>query len=186
MQLIVELPVDAEEYVSRAYQREIVAPAACPHCQANAALQALGYYLRNITGKQSAVLRLSIRRFRCRTCGKTVSVLPAFAQPYRLIHNRAIHRFFCDQRPGGEAKPWRVLLRRYWRKFSWWVSQAGAVPHRQLSRDPPPRCAAAWWKLIVAVFGNMVVATQALVTDSQVTLFGRYRCHRPNASPGQG
>ena len=167
MQLIVELPVDAEEYVSRAYQREIVAPAACPHCQANAALQALGYYLRNITGKQSAVLRLSIRRFRCRTCGKTVSVLPAFAQPYRLIHNR-------------------VLLRRYWRKFSWWVSQAGAVPHRQLSRDPPPRCAAAWWKLIVAVFGNMVVATQALVTDSQVTLFGRYRCHRPNASPGQG
>ena len=184
MQLIVEVPVDAEEYGSRGFQQSILAPTACPHCHVGAALQALGYYLRNVTGKKAVVLRLSIRRFRCRACGKTVSILPAFAQPYRLVHNEAIHRFFCGQHSSAETQPWRVLLRRYWNKFGRWISQANGVLHSCLDRAPPPSSTTAWWGVIVGAFTNMGLATRVLVTDSQVTLFGRYRCHRPNPSPG--
>ena len=184
MQLIVELPVDAEEYISQKFQHNITAPAACPHCRACASLQALGYYLRNITGRKAVALTISVRRFRCKACKKTVSILPAFAQPYRLVRNHAIHRYFCGHRNDGDTKPWRVLLRRYWKKFCWWVSRPDAVWHSRLDHAPPPRSAAAWWELVVDTFGGMIVATRILVSDSQVTLFGRYRCHRPNAPPG--
>ena len=115
---------------------------------------------------------------------KTVSILPAFAQPYRLVRNHAIQRYFCGHRNDVDTKPWLVLLRRYWKKFCWWVSRPDAVWHSRLDHAPPPRSAAAWWELAVGTFGSMLVATRALVSDSQVTLFGRYRCHRPNAPPG--
>ena len=180
VQLIVELAIDAEEYASRSFQRSIVAPAACPHCRVRASLETLGYYHRNVTGKKSTILRLSIRRFRCKMCGKTVSLLPAFAQPYRLLHNRTIHRFFCGDKEEEDVKPWLALLRRYWKRFSWWVTRDGAVPRSRFDHSPQPRSPAAWWAAVVALFGSLIVATKSLVTDFQVTLFGRYRCHRPN------
>ena len=105
MQLIVELPVDAEEYISQKFQHSITAPAACPHCRACASLQALGYYLRSITGKKAVALTISVRRFRCKVCKKTVSILPAFAQPYRLVRNHAIHRYFCVTATTGTPNP---------------------------------------------------------------------------------
>ena len=182
MQLIVDFPVDAEEYVSREFQRGIAPPAACPHCHHCGSLEALGYYPRNVTGKKSTVVRLSIRRFRCRACGKTVSVLPAFAQPYRLIHNHTIQRFFCGHRKGEDVKPWLVLLRRYWKRFGRWVARDDAIPRSWFDHAPPPCSPAGWWTAVVALFGTMIVATQNLVTEFQVTLFGRYRCHRPNVS----
>ncbi len=180
MQLIVEFPVDAEEYAAQGLAQNVSPPEACPHCQARATLEALGYYQRNVTGGKSTVLRLSIRRFRCQACGKTVSILPAFAQPYRLIHNRAIHRFFCGQKSGADVTPWRALLRRYWQKFGSWFSRVDAVLRRPFDHVPHPRSPERWWEAVVASYGDMAAATRLLVTEFQTTLFGRYRCHRPN------
>lgn len=181
VQLIVEVPVSAEQYVAQGFQRSISPPDACPHCRAANALDILGYYSRSVTGKRSAVLRLSIRRFRCRTCRKTVSILPAFAQPYRLVHNHTVDRFFCGYRKSEDVAPWLPLLRRYWKRFAWWVSQTDAVLRGELDRAPPPGSPTAWWTTITVRFGNLVVATQFLVTRLQITLFGRYRCHHPNS-----
>ncbi len=59
-------------------------------------LWALGYYARNISRLQLGFLRIWIRRFRCRFCRKTLSLLPSFAQPYRLIQNSTIERFVAE------------------------------------------------------------------------------------------
>ena len=59
VQLIVELPLDAEEYVSQSFQRRVVAPAECPHCHVRTSLETLGYYHRNVTGNKSTVLQIS-------------------------------------------------------------------------------------------------------------------------------
>ncbi len=146
MQLIVEFPVDAEQYLSQGLAQNVPPPETCPHCQTRATLEALGYYQRNVTGSKSTVLRLSIRRFRCNACGKTASILPAFAQPYRLIHNCVIHRFFCGQKNGADVMPWRALLRRYWRKFGSWFSRADPVLRKSFGHATQSRSPERWWE----------------------------------------
>ncbi len=181
MKLIVEVSVSVEQYVSQGFQRCISPPHARPHCHAIKVLDILGYYTRNVTDKGSAVLRLSIRRFRCRACRKTVSILPSFAQPYRLVQNHTVDRFFCGYIKRGGGGTLDPTLKRYWKRFTWWISQTDALLRRELDHASPPCSPAAWWAIIIVRFGNLVVATQGLVTRLQITLFGRYRCHHPNS-----
>lgn len=181
VQIIVEVSVSAEQYVSQGFERSISPPNACPHCHAAGTLDILGYYTRSVTGKRSVILRLSVRRFRCRACHKTVSILPAFAQPYRLVQNHTVDRFFCGNKKSENITPWLPLLKRYWKRFAWWVSQTDAVLRRELDQIPPHCSPTAWWAGIVVSFGNIGIATQKLVTRLRITLFGEYRCHRPNA-----
>ena len=99
MQLIRAVPVDEERYVAEGFHRQVCPPPQCPHCQHPHALWAHGFYRRNISRLQRGHLRLWIRRFLCRFCRKTVSVLPSFAQPYRLSKTVQL-RGLCEVVPG--------------------------------------------------------------------------------------
>lgn len=97
MQIIVRVKCSPEEYLGEQMQTSMSRPKLCPNCGQTGMLVALGYYERWVAGIGAADLRLLIRRFRCRACGRSVSVLPDFAQPYRLIRNTVIEGFFDGQ-----------------------------------------------------------------------------------------
>jgi glutaredoxin len=179
MQLIHPLTIDAEEYVADECHAHMPAPGHCPHCHLLKALLALGYYRRFLTGGDGRLLRIYVRRFRCRYCHKTVSLLPLFAQPYRLIQNATIERYFQGRHVSIDVIRHQQLLALYWRRFSAWLPELNRAIGNELGRAPPlePGDASS---LLLARFGDWASATERLVMDFRVTPFGRYRCHSPN------
>jgi hypothetical protein len=64
VQVIVEVQVDAAEYVDEQYQSRIAAPGRCPNCGKAQSLQAHGYYMRWVSeAVYGRVLRMAVRRF---------------------------------------------------------------------------------------------------------------------------
>jgi hypothetical protein len=183
MQIIYTILLSPDRYAKENFQRSIRRPASCPRCGIRNVLVALGYYSRNVTGSKSGVLRILVRRFRCCNCGKTVSVLPSFAQPYRLVLNVTIGEFF-----GGTlattALSWLPLLKQYWNRFANWLPEIDNIIRSLVERSPPQPDATGWWRVMAATFGDLAKITAALVGQFGITLFGRYRCHCvPTESP---
>ena len=178
MQILRAVQVSADHYVSTRFHQGIKPPIECPHCDARDALKALGYYCRNITSTKRGVLRIFVRRFRCCICGRTVSILPAFVQPYRLVLNSTINEFFGGTL-GATALSWLPLLQQYWNRFTKWIPEINRIIKSVVERSPPHPDAAGWWQVIVAAFGDIEKITGTLVSSFGVTLFGRYRCHSP-------
>src|SRR5688572_9321457 len=94
VQIIVQVRCTPEVYSTEQRYSGMVRPRKCPNCGRASKLVALGYYERWLSGLSARDLRLLIRRFRCQGCGRTVSLLPDFAQPYRLVRNDAIESHF--------------------------------------------------------------------------------------------
>lgn len=144
-------------------------------------MQALGYYARGISAADCGrVLIILVRRFRCRVCRKTTSLLPAFAQPYRLVRNRVIDRYFFGERADPEVLRWAILLGRYWRQYEIWLPHLAGIVGDSLGLSPPVSNSIEWWNTINGAWGDVSDTTDHLVSTFQVTIFGRYRCHRPN------
>jgi hypothetical protein len=178
MQIICKVSLSPDCYAHENFQRRIQRPIECPHCCARNSLAALGYYSRNITSVGRGVLRIFVRRFRCRNCGRTVSILPSFAQPYRLVLNTTISEFFGGTLGAGSLS-WLSLLKEYWNRFTNWLPEIDDIIRSAVERSPPRPDAIGWWEAIVKVFGSIEKITITLVNRFGVTLFGRYRCHSP-------
>jgi hypothetical protein len=178
MQILRAVPASVDHYVATGLHKSVEPPCKCPHCDATNALKALGYYSRNVTSPKSGVLRIPVRRFRCCECSKTVSVLPSFVQPYRLVLNATINEFFGGTL-SANALSWLPLLKQYWNRFSDWLPRIDRIIRSVVSRSPPHSDATGWWKVMAATFGDLEKITATLVGQFGVTLFGRYRCHSP-------
>ena len=159
MQIIRAVQVSADHYASTSFHQSIEPPVKCPHCDARDALKALGYYSRNVTSPKRGVLRILVRRFRCRGCGRTVSILPSFAQPYRLVLNATINEFFGGTL-GTNALSWLSLLKQYWNRFTNWLPQIDRIIRSVVARSPPHPDAAGWWKVMAATFGDLEKITR--------------------------
>jgi transposase-like protein len=155
------------------------APESCPHCQQPKAFLALGYYSRYLAGRGATCLHLQIRRFRCRCCRRTVSLLPQFAQPYRLIRNRILALFVAGTH-SRQTSRWEEILRRYWRRFCRWCEKLRAILIANWGRPPPPIEPIELWRWLENFFGGLESASSRLIGDLQITFFGQYRCHQPN------
>ena len=81
MQIIHVLEIDPEQYAAESFHKRMLPPGKCPHCRRVKTLWSLGYYSRNLSRLGFGALLIFVRRFRCWCCGKTVSLLPSFAQP---------------------------------------------------------------------------------------------------------
>jgi len=192
MQVIVKvLCRTVEEYIAQALHRGVRPPERCPHCGKLHTLGHLGYYHRGCTDSEGKVREISVIRFECAHCGLTVSCLPDFAQPYRLINNTTIQKFFSAR--GGSASGGngdtapndvqrnRDNLRRYWRRFVDYASYLRQTVGCALGRAPPKEPAAGLWQRILAKYRTLASATRYLVTAFKVTCFGKYGCHSPAA-----
>lgn len=177
--------LDAEEYAADQAHRHVKRPSHCPQCGAHKTCRALGFYSRSVTARMSGkVICIKVRRFLCEHCHRTISILPSFAQPYRLICSFTIERFFNGAVSVRDTLQWRGLLRRYWRRFTAWVPDLVSIVGRSIGLSLRNSLSEGSWHAIVQAFGHLDQATRKLVRYFQVTLFGRYRCHRPVAPDG--
>ena len=177
VQVIFQFAGDPESYIAGACHAKVMPPAVCPHCGLAGCLEPHGYYPRGITAAASAgILSLQIRRFLCWVTGKTVSMLPDFAQPYRLVRNSTVQAFFSGVLVDIDVVRWTPLLQRYWRRFATWfpVLLENAAEHS----GPSPPKAEHFWSFFVSEWGELAGATLRLVGVFRITAFGRYRCHQ--------
>jgi hypothetical protein len=70
------------------------------------------------------------------------------------------------------------LLRRYWRRFEFWLPNLLEVVGDNLGLSPPIYHHAAAWLIMRKKWGPMSQMTQELVDQYRITIFGRYRCHQ--------
>lgn len=181
MQIVCTVHLEAEEYAAENAHFNMERPPSCPHCSNSKSLRALGYYARSITSKHSSrILAISIRRFRCIRCRKTISILPAFAQPYRLICNTTIERFFRGQIQAIDALRWNSLLKSYKRRFDFWLPRLITLVGNNAGLSPPSLIRGGSWQALMENFGDLPQATVRLVRQHRATIFGQYRCHQSN------
>lgn len=182
MQVIVQTVCrTVEDYLAQGAHRNVRPPVRCPHCGKLHTLDHLGYYQRGCTDSDGKVRDISVHRFECAHCGRTVSCLPDFAQPYRLINNATTQKYFDGNTTAPDVQRNRDNLRRYWRRF---VDYAAYLRQRvgcALGRAPPKEPAAGLWQRILAIYRTLANATRYLVTAFKVTCFGKYGCHSPAA-----
>jgi hypothetical protein len=108
----------------------------------------------------------------------TVSCLPRFAQPYRVVNNATIQAFFEGRTARCDVLGWSELLGRYRRVYQQWFGilrmECGAL----FGRSPPEEKPLVFWGRIMGTCGGLAAATGKLVAQLRITLFGRYRCHQ--------
>ena len=80
--IVAEFGCEIQEYVQRGLEHICARPGNCPNCQAVGQMIGHGYYWRQPKdGGKGWLIR--IKRWKCKACGKTVSVLPSFVLRFR-------------------------------------------------------------------------------------------------------
>lgn len=123
MQTIINANASPETYAREDRHTRVCSPQCCPACGQGNGLKAHGYYQRYTTDASGKPIALRVRRFKCRNCATTVSCLPNFAQPYRLVNCETIQRSFNGDTDSGDVQRNLILLRRYWQMFMRWCRQ---------------------------------------------------------------
>ena len=116
--------------------------------------------------------------FFCRCCAVTVSCLPRFAQPYRVVCNATIEAFFEGSTARSDVRGWSELLGRYRRAYQQWFGTLRMECGALFGRSPPEEKPLIFWGRIMRACGGLASATGKLVGQLKITLFGRYRCHQ--------
>jgi len=185
MQMISPSLVDVVDYVADQAHRRVKRPSHCPQCKQDGTLRAIGFYSRSVTESRSGkIVAFKVRRFLCEHCHKTLSLLPSFAQPYRLICSVSIERYFNGTTAGIDTLQWHGLLRRYLRRFNSWISDLVLIVGESLGLSDSDQFKDGSWSSLIKAYGQLDRATRNLVSDFQITVFGRYRCHRPISPDG--
>jgi hypothetical protein len=167
MQIIQVLSLSPEQYVQQEYHRRIRPPENCPYCLHPHSLKALGYYARFITALLAQVLSIWVRRFLCRHCRHTVSCLPGFAQPYRLVNTPTVQAAFHGENHRPEVQRWKSLTDSIGGAFkSICPSSCGGL----VTRLAVIRVRSSIWNLLVKACGSLATATRQLWTVSHLSV----------------
>jgi len=178
MQKLVRVKLSVEEYVREQFHRQMRAPSQCPNCGQLRKLWALGYYRRYTTGALGKAIAILVRRFRCRYCRVTVSCLPHFAQPYRLVNHSTLEAFVKGRDQQRDVQARWDLLQRYLRRFVEWQPELLKIIGHRFGRASPNEEATAFWRRAVATCGSTSKLTVLLVEEFGTTCFSTYRCHQ--------
>ena len=138
----------------------------------------LGVYERYVSCDGNCFL-IKVLRLHCKQTGATVSLLPDFAQPYRLLESELIEDSFLG-RANRFLQTWSDLLQSYRKGFEHWYHELSSVVGFSLGRAPPGiECSASeYFKWLVDACGNCLKsATRTLTKRLKVSIFGCYQCH---------
>lgn len=81
MQILHPFLGSVQQYCEAVVDSDCFRPDHCPQCQSNLPLTAHGFYSRTLVDVEFDGL-IRVRRYLCRCCKRTVSLLPEFALPY--------------------------------------------------------------------------------------------------------
>lgn len=177
MQTIYPTTLTPVEYLQQDGATQVPKPEICTHCGAAGSPEALGYYERWISHLLEA-LRIRVRRFWCSRCRVSISCLPDFAQPYRVVNSQTVQAGF----EGGTGPPevhWRWLIAAYWKKFAAHLKALVLRVANALGPCPVEVTPESFWKLILQQCDCLAAGTEELVRQFRICLFGTYRCHQP-------
>ncbi len=177
MQILTACRLSPERYKAEGYHLRLRPPIVCPICHGWQCLKPHAQYERWTTGKGGKEIWIVVVRFICGKTGWTVSLLPEFAQPYRIVANTTIQAYFAGRSKGKAGQRWLAVLKRYLKRWEHWHKQLGKIIGSYFGRAPPGESASALWKRALASCGTLTELTRLLVESFQVTCFGRYRCH---------
>lgn len=184
MQVIIEFSGDPDDYARQDAQLRVTRPRTCPNCGKTAGLRALGYYSRWVSSSnRSKTTSILVRRFRCPVCHLTTSMLPDFAQPYRLVATDTVDSFFAGNRSADAVNVWFSLLHGYQRRFEVQLPETRQVLSSAYSLTDLSRAAVDLWEEIRRHFGGARRLTSRLAGEVGITVFGIYRCHHPAGEP---
>lgn len=82
MVIVTDFDCSVHEYIEVCKQLDFSRPASCPHCQAADVMIGHGFYLRKALD-QTQVYLVWIKRWYCKACHHTLSVLPSFLLQFR-------------------------------------------------------------------------------------------------------
>lgn len=178
MQLVVQFAGDSD-YYNRSHAEKIIAsPTSCPNCNSQSGLKHHGYYERHVSSQASGkLLRIRIKRLRCRSCRLTTSLLPWFALPYRLLCGRTVARFIRGDGIDSPDLRWQGLLNSCLVRFRSWRSELSPILDREYAIELGNTSPRDSWLVIEKHLGQIERATRSLVRRCAVTLLGAYRCH---------
>ena len=183
MQLIVACCKTVEDYIKQEAHLKVRAPERCPRCGKLHTLSHLGYYPRGCTDSEGKVREISVARFECsnrrHTRAHTVSCLPDFAQPYRMVNNTTTEKYFNGDTASADVQRNPDTLRRYWRRFADMAGNLRQAVGCSLGRAPPKEPAAGLWRRLLAKYRTLANATRNVVSNFRTTCFGKYLCHQP-------
>ena len=137
-----------------------------------------GVYERYVSNGSTSQL-IKVLRYRCEQTRATVSLLPDFAQPYRLLASELIEDYFL-QRANRFLDAWLELLKSYRKCFEAWYERLSVIVGFSLGRAPPGlgSSAAEYFKWLVGACGNSLKkVTRTLTKHLKVSTFGCYQCH---------
>jgi hypothetical protein len=168
MQILHPFVGSLQQYATLLADPDRYRPARCPQCDARRPLTGHGFYQRTLVeGGFDGVIR--VRRYLCRSCRRTVSLLPEFVLPYLRFSLTVIARFLTVRlREGGTLAAAAVAAGQpampYQRGQGWvrrFLRQAAAVAAALV----------AWTPIVPA-------PTVALRALHMLTAFGWIPAHR--------
>lgn len=178
MQRVVEFGGDVRQYHENDGHLWVPIPDTCPQCL-EGILRGHGTYERNVSGPgRTEVLRIKIRRLLCLFCWLTTSLLPNFAQPYRLVNTDRIETHAV--KGADPVEPWLGLLLIYLRKIQAFLPLLCERLRIHKVRPPPQarQDARLMIRWLVELRGSLGSATEHLVNHLSICIFNKYKCHQ--------
>jgi hypothetical protein len=96
MQILHHFSGSIQQYLQEISDPDRYRPDSCPQCQARSPLIAHGFYGRTLVDVAFDEL-IRVRRYLCRLCKRTVSLLPEFALPYLRFSITILRRFLVSR-----------------------------------------------------------------------------------------
>ncbi|MBM3747984.1 MAG: hypothetical protein FJW34_19530 [Acidobacteria bacterium] len=125
MQILHPFAGSVQQYHQQLDDPERHRPDHCPQCQAQQPLMAHGFYRRTLTGAAfDGTIR--VRRYLCRLCRRTVSLLPEFALPYLRFSVLTIGLFLVARLLRGQTLAAALPPSAPYQRGQFWVRRFGA------------------------------------------------------------
>ena len=181
MQLIISFHGGPVEYVRDGAHRKVGRPDACPICDEPGCMRAHGFYSRSVSAPgRIRMLLIWIRRFLCRACHLTTSMLPDFAQPYRLVATDTVDKYFSDVRDGADVNVWAEHLARYQKRLEERIPETKSALLTAYDIGELPLESTDLWLVVCRIFDGARRFTARFASELGMTVFGIYDCHRPS------
>jgi len=187
VQILTPFAGSPDDYFASAGERLVRPPKCCPNCGSTRRLRFHGYYERYVSSEASGdPLALKIRRYRCRDCNLTTSLLPCFCFSYRILRGELVAKYFRGDGIEARESKWLPLLRIYHQRFEDWIPQLTLHLQSSFSVTLTNLTSRAAWRRIELHLGLFPTANGRILSRSGVTLLGRYSCHLPKLQSDDG